>query len=220
MMTEPRWTRRKAQRPTELLAAALELFVERGYAATRLDDVARRAGVSKGTVYLYFAGKEELFKAVVREGVVPVLKRGEKMVSEHMGTTPALIGDLMRGWWEAIGSTPYAGLIKLMVSECRNFPELGRFYNDEVIARGYKLVRKTLQRGIDRGELRAIDPESVSRLVFAPLVLAVIWRYSFDYCGVSQPDPDRYIEQHLDVLLSGLLAPSRARVRAVRARAS
>src|SRR5262252_8704646 len=105
-MPKPRWERRKDARPAELLAAALDLFVERGYAATRLDDVARRAGVSKGTVYLYFSSKEELFKAVVREGLVPLLERGEKMVAEHRGSIATLIDQLVRGWWEAVGHTP------------------------------------------------------------------------------------------------------------------
>jgi AcrR family transcriptional regulator len=104
-MPAPRWTRRKEARPAELLAAALELFVERGYAATRLEDVARRAGVSKGTVYLYFPGKEDLFKAVVREGLVPLLERGEKVVAEHEGSAVDLIRELVRGWWEGIGMT-------------------------------------------------------------------------------------------------------------------
>jgi AcrR family transcriptional regulator len=201
----PRWERRKEARPAELLAAALELFTERGYAATRLDDVAKRAGVSKGTVYLYFSSKEDLFKAVIREGLVPVLERGEKMVDEHRGDTADLIRSLIHGWWESIGSTPYAGITKLMISECRNFPELGGFYVEEVITRGHKLVRKALQRGVDRGELREVDCEYATRLVFAPLVLQVIWRYSFDFCGGGKLDADTYIEQHLDILLRGLL---------------
>ncbi|HTS55653.1 MAG TPA: TetR/AcrR family transcriptional regulator [Burkholderiales bacterium] len=215
-MPTPRWERRKEARPAELLAAALELFGERGYAATRLEDVARRAGVSKGTVYLYFPGKEELFKAVVREGLVPLLERGEAMVAQHQGSAVELIRDLVRGWWEGIGLTPYAGIPKLMISECRNFPELGKFYVDEVIARGHKLVRAAVCRGMDSGEFRRIDPEHVTRLVFAPLVLMVIYRYSFDFCGARCLEPDAYIEQHLDILLRGLLAPARGRLRAVR----
>ena len=121
-----------------------------------------------------------------------------------------------RGWWEGIGMTPYAGLPKLMISECRNFPELGQFYVDEVITRGHKLVRKAVQRGLDSAEFRDLDPEYVTRLVFAPLVLMVVWRYSFDFCGAGKLDPDAYIDQHLDILLRGLLVPSRARLRAVR----
>jgi AcrR family transcriptional regulator len=211
----PRWERRKDARPAELLAAALELFVERGYAATRLDDVAKRAGVSKGTVYLYYPGKEELFKAVVREGLVPLLERGEKMVEEHRGSTTELIRNLVQGWWEAVGLTPYAGIPKLMISECRNFPELGRFYVDEVMARGHGLVRKAVQRGVDSGEFRALDAEYVARLVFAPLVLLLVWRYSFDFCSAGTLEPEKYIAQHLDILLRGLSAPSRGRLRTV-----
>jgi AcrR family transcriptional regulator len=208
---QPRWERRKAARPAELLAAALELFTERGYAATRLDDVARRAGVSKGTVYLYYPSKEDLFKAVVREGLVPVLERGERMVADHRGSTAELIRSLIQGWWEAIGATPYAGITKLMISECRNFPELGSFYVDEVITRGHKLVRKALQQGIDSGELRPVDAEHATRLVFAPLVLHVVWRYSFDFCGTGRLDAETYVQQHLDILLAGLLKrPARA----------
>jgi len=218
-MSAPRWTRRKEARPAELLAAALELFVERGYAATRLEDVARRAGVSKGTVYLYFPGKEDLFKAVVREGLVPLLERGEKVVAEHQGSAVDLIRELVRGWWEGIGMTPYAGIPKLMVSECRNFPELGKFYVDEVIARGQKLVRAVVRRGLDNGEFRKIDPDHVARLVFAPLVLMVIYRHSFDFCSAQSLDPDVYVEQHLDLLLRGLLATPRSGLRAPRSTA-
>jgi AcrR family transcriptional regulator len=214
----PRWERRKDARPAELLTAALELFTERGYAATRLDDVARRAGVSKGTVYLYYSSKEELFKAVIREGLVPVLERGEKMVAEHRGNTEDLIRSLIFGWWESIGSTPYAGITKLMISECRNFPELGGFYVEEVITRGHKLVRKALQRGVDSGELRAVDSEYATRLVFAPLVLQVVWRYSFDFCGAGRLDADTYIEQHLDILLRGLLNGSAGREHSARSK--
>lgn len=212
----PRWRRRKEDRPAEIIAAALESFTERGFAATRLDDIAARAGVTRGTLYLYFKGKEELFKAVIREGLLPVLERGEKMVEEHRGSTEDLIRSLILGWWDAIGSTPYAGITKLMISECRNFPELGSFYVGEVITRGHKLVRKALQRGLDRGELRGVDPEYATRLVFAPLVLQAIWRHSFDFCGGGRLDPDTYIDQHLDILLRGLLNPALARVRAGR----
>jgi AcrR family transcriptional regulator len=220
-MHAPRWERRKDARPAELLAAALELFVARGYAATRLDDVARQAGVSKGTVYLYFPSKEELFKAVVREGLVPLLERGEKMVAEHQGSIAELIRNLVQAWWEGVGLTPFAGLPKLMISECRNFPELGKFYLDEVMARGHKLVRNAVQRGLDSGEFRDLNPEYVARLIFAPLVLMVVWRYSFDFCSASKLEPDAYIEQHLDILLQGLFAPTPApgRLRAVRSAA-
>ena len=119
---EPRWERRKDERPGELTAAALELFVERGYANTRLEDVAKRAGVSKGTLYLYFENKEELFKAVVREGIVTTIEEAERVFEHYEGAMADLLGALVHGWWARIGSTKAAGIPKLMMSEAGNFP--------------------------------------------------------------------------------------------------
>jgi AcrR family transcriptional regulator len=208
-MPSPRWSRRKQARPAELTAAAAELFVERGYAATRLEDVARRAGVSKGTLYLYFESKEDLFKAVVREGLVPALERGEQMLEEHQGSAASLLRELLQGWWELIGNTPFGGLPKLMFSECRNFPELGRFYYEEVISRGYRLIEGVLERGVRSGEFRPLEPDYHTRLVIAPLVLLAIWRYSFDFCDSHRLDPQRYVDHHVELLLSGLLQGGR-----------
>src|SRR6187549_559455 len=130
----PRWQRRKEARPAEIVAAALDVFVERGFAATKLEEVARRAGVTKGTVYLYFESKEALFKAVVRETIVPIFARGEQMVAEHQGSSADLLTQLMRKWWERIGETSLSGIPKLMMAEAGNFPALARFYYDEVIS--------------------------------------------------------------------------------------
>src|SRR5262249_9189122 len=116
----PRWQRRKDARPGELLAAALELFVEKGYAATKLEDVARRAGVTKGTMYLYFESKEALFKAVVRANVLPHLEHAEQFVAAHQGTTRDLLVEFMRGWMQTMYHTPLSGLCKLVISESAN----------------------------------------------------------------------------------------------------
>jgi AcrR family transcriptional regulator len=207
----PRWSRRKDARPAELAAAALALFVERGYAATRLEDVARRAGVSKGTLYLYFDSKEALFKAVVREGVLPALERGERMLEEHRGSAAGLLRELLHGWWEQVGDTSFGGLPKLMISECRNFPELGRFYYEEVISRGYRLIGQVIERGMRTGEFRRLDPDHVTRLVVAPMVLLAIHRHSFDFCDSHRLDPQRYLDDHLDLLLGGLVQSPAAR---------
>jgi AcrR family transcriptional regulator len=205
----PRWSRRKQARPAELTRSALELFVERGYAATRLEDVARRAGVSKGTLYLYFDSKVELFKAVVREGLVPALEEGERMVEEHQGAAAALLRKLVEGWWQLVGATPYGGIAKLMISECRNFPELGRFYHEEVISRGYGVIERALRLGVERGEFRPIDLDYVKRLVIGPVVLMAIWRHSFDFCDSHRLDPDVYLAHHIELLLDGLIAAER-----------
>ena len=198
--------RRKEARPAELTAAALDLFVEKGFAATRLDDVALRAGVSKGTLYLYFDSKEALFKAVVEEGIVPFLVAAEQKTAEHAGPTIELLRSLLFGWWEEIGATRLAGVTKLVISESHNFPEVAQYYHDKVIVRGSALLRKVLQRGVERGEFRPIDVESAIQVMFAPLLMVVVWRYSFGACG-AETRPETFLQTHFDLLARGLCQP-------------
>jgi len=195
--------RRKDARPSELTAAALELFVDKGFAATRLDDVAARAGVSKGTLYLYFDSKEALFKAVIEEGIVPTLAAAELQLAGHSGSSVDLLRKLLFGWWQHIGGTRLAGVPKLIVSESRNFPELAQYYHDKVIVRGRALLRSVLQRGIASGEFRALDVETAIDVIIAPLLMLVIWRFSLCFCG-REIDPDTYLGTHFDLLVHGL----------------
>ena len=201
---QPRWTRRKEARPEEIIDAALELFVERGYAATRLDDVAARAGVSKGTLYLYFKNKEELIKAVVRHNVVPVLQHGEELVQQFSGSSADLVRQLVYGWWELTGSTKIAGIPKLIIAEAGNFPDLAKFYHDEVIQRGQSLFRRVLQRGIDLGEFREVDLDNSIHVAMAPLLMLALWRHSFACCERKKLQPLRYLDTYLDLLLHSL----------------
>ena len=203
---EPRWERRKDARPGELASAALELFVERGFAATRLDDVAKRAGVSKGTLYLYFDSKDDLFKAVIREGIVSRILEFEDRMRAYQGSSADLMRLLVKTWWQKIGSTKLAGITKLMMSEAGNFPELARFYHDEVIVRGLALFTAAIQRGIDSGEFRPIELEHTPHICAAPVVMLMLWRNSFDLCGIEKMDPDAYLATHTDLLVRGLLA--------------
>ncbi len=203
VLAHPR-QRRKEARPAELMAAALELFVERGFAATRLDDVAARAGVSKGTLYLYFDSKEALFKAVIREGIVPLLEEGAGLVDSFEGSAADLLHTLLGAWWRAIGSTHLAGIPKLMISEARNFPELAIYYHDAVITRARDLMRRTLQRGIASGEFRAVDVETAIDVTFAPALMMLIWRYSLGACCGTAHEPQAYLRTHLDLALNGL----------------
>lgn len=201
-----RWERRKDARPQELLAAALDLFVERGFAATRLDDVAARAGVSKGTLYLYFTNKEELFKAVVRENVVPVLGEAEGIVDTYEGHTADLFRELVLGWWERIGATKLSGITKLMMAESNNFPEVTQFYHDEVIKRGNAMVARMLQRGVERGEFRAVDVEQVTQVVCAPMIMLMMWKHTFSACRKDDLSPEAYLNSFVDLFLRGMLA--------------
>lgn len=200
----PRWQRRKEARPAEIVAAALDVFVERGFATTKLEEVARRAGVTKGTVYLYFDSKEALFKAVVRETIVPIFARGEQMVAEHHGSTADLFNELVRKWWELIGETSLSGIPKLMMAEAGNFPVLARFYYDEVISRGHRLMASVVERGIKSGEFRRLDVKMAVKLAMAPLVHAANWRHSFALCTPEGLDIARYLDQHVDIFLRGI----------------
>ena len=202
--TEPRFERRKDARPSELTAAALELFVEKGFAATRLEDVAARAGVSKGTLYLYFDSKEELFKAVIQSAVLPVLAEGEQIFENFDGTASELLRALVNGWWRLFGSTPLSGIPKLMISEAGNFPEIAKYYHDNVIVRGKRLFARALERGIAAGEFRPIDVEYAVQVLLGPLVLKVLWRHSFAQCLPKDLDPERYLATCIDIVLDGV----------------
>jgi AcrR family transcriptional regulator len=200
--------RRKQARPAELMAAALELFVEKGFAGTRLDDIAACAGVSKGTLYLYFDSKEALFKAVIQEGIVPILEQGAGIIDGFKGRAGDLLRLLINEWWQRIGNTHLGGVPKLMISEARNFPELAAYYHDAVIMRGRDLMRRTLQRGITSGEFRAVDVETAIDVIFAPVLMMVIWRYSLGACCGTTHDPEVYLKTHLDLALRGLTLPA------------
>ena len=200
-----RWRRRKEARPGEILDAALDCFAEHGFAATRLDDVAHRAGVTKGTLYLYFPNKEELFKAVVAQALVPNLERGEALLSEaaEPQSTAALLAEVMRGWAE-LASSPAGAIPKIVVSEAGNFPDLARFYREQVVDRGMALLRRVLQLGIARGEFRALELDDTVRCVVAPLLMAMLWRHSLGRHELAGFDPDALCQTHLQLLLNGL----------------
>ncbi|EHP40150.1 TetR/AcrR family transcriptional regulator [Cupriavidus basilensis OR16] len=199
-----RWARRKAARPQELVAAALDLFVERGYAATRLEDVAAAAGVSKGTVYLYFSNKEELFKTVVRENLVPTLTRGIDLVESYQGSTPELLRELLRGWWGLVGATPVAGLTKLIMAESSHFPDIAQFYHEEVVLPGDELFARVLRRGVARGELRDMPPNPTTTLICAPLMFLMLWQRAFSASSRIEIDPEAFLDNLLQMLLFGL----------------
>src|SRR5262245_48540051 len=131
----PRWQRRKDARPTEILDAALACFKERGFTATRLEDVATNAGVTKGTIYLYYPSKEELFKAVVRGELVPNIERLEAALDEP-GSAAALLEQLFTVWVQHIVPSPVSIIPKLVITEASNFPELARFYLETAVHRG------------------------------------------------------------------------------------
>jgi len=197
--------RRKDARPGELMAAALELFVSKGFAATRVEEVARLAGVSKGTLFLYFSSKEELFKAVVREHISGHFAQWGEDIQHFEGSSRDMLRHLLSSWWQHIGGTKAAGIPKLMLSESRNFPELAAFYQQEVIQPGCKLVASVLQRGVARGEFRPLDIQNSVYMVLAPLLFLNVWEHSLGACcdAAMHIDPEKYLSLQLDMLLRG-----------------
>lgn len=201
--------RRKQARPGELLDAALALFVEKGYAATRVEEVAARAGVSKGTLFLYFASKEELFKAVVRRYLVDQQPDWKVKIESWPGSMPDLLRYAMQEWWQQVGMTAVSGISKLIMSEAANFPELAVFYEQEVLAPGRKLVRRILQRGVERGEFQVLNQEYAVYAVLAPLLFLMTWRHSIGASTQTAStlpaiDPNKYLEEQTRILLHGL----------------
>lgn len=202
----PRWQRRAEARPKELLDAALTLFVERGYAATRLEEVARRAGVAKATLYLYYENKLELFKEVVRHALVANIEAvARDQASQPCGAREAL-GRFMSEFMHRVADSSLSGIPKLVMAEAGNFPELARFYHEEVIQRGRAMVTGVLKQGIATGEFRAIDTDYAWRVVIAPLLMAIIWKHSFQIFEDETLDFERHLAAHLDLLFEGLRA--------------
>lgn len=198
--------RRKEARPGELLAAALDLFVEKGYAATRVEEVAQRAGVSKGTLFLYFSSKEELFKAVVRENISGRFAEWSEELETYEGSSEDLVRYCMTSWWERVGSTKASGIPKLMMSEAANFPELANFYQSEVLRPGHALIKRILQRGVERGEFVAVDPDYGVYAILAPMIFLAMWKHSPVSCGDpgTPLNPSQYIDAQLNTILHGL----------------
>ncbi len=196
--------RRPEDRARELVEAATRLFVERGFAATKLDDVARAAGVSKGLTYNYFRGKDALFKAVIGAAILGPLGDGEQIVASFDGPSKALLRIVLEQF-RVFEEGPAGGVLKLVVSEAGNFPDVARYFMDEVDRRGRDLFAAILRRGVERGEFRAIaDIQATVIVMISPLSMYSIWKRSL---GPHDPDcltPDAFYATHAEFILRGL----------------
>ena len=199
--------RRKDARPQELLDAALSLFVEKGFAATRSEEVAARAGVSKGTLYLYFPSKEELFKAVVRQTLSAEIAEGAEVLARHTGSASELLVDVLTEWWSRIYDSPGSGVFKMVITEMRSFPELAEFYAQEVIEPGTALISQLIERGIQAGEFRPLDVSAAVHSVVLPMIMLCLHKHSLGACGAAMAmaqAPHVFIKQHVQLLLDGM----------------
>jgi AcrR family transcriptional regulator len=218
-MHKPRWQRRKDERPGEILHAALDVFAARGFAAAKLDEVAAKAGVSKGTLYLYFESKEELFRSVVRGLLLPTVAMAERRIAEHKGPAAALLRELVMTLGRVIAESKLGAIPKLIIAEAANFPDLAKFYYEEVIKRGMRAVGGLLQRGAEAGEFRPVAPERFVPLMMGPLLVLVVWKHGFERAGIPPLPLEAVLNEHADSLLRAL-APDRARKEAKHERKS
>ena len=201
--------RRKDARPAEIVVAALHLFAERGFAATKLEDVAAAAGIGKGTIYLYFATKEDLFRAVVRQAVVPNIDAAVALAGGDPQRPAADVLRLLAERFLTLLDSELTAIPKLIIAESGNFPAIAQFYAEEVASKAMALIRGVLARGIARGEFRPIDIDGTLPLFSAPFLLLALWKHSLGRHTDIQFDPRAVVAAHLDILLRGLAAEPR-----------
>jgi AcrR family transcriptional regulator len=204
LAAQPKWQRRADARPQEILDAAYRVFTEKGFAAARMDDIAQAAGVTKGTVYLYFDSKETVFKALIVGAFSERFDRLTALLADFDGSCGELLAEVLRALGEFVATSDRIGLPKIVIAEIGRFPDLAKFYRHEVIGRGMKLWEAILKRGIARGEFRDVPIEHAIRLCIAPVLLAAVWRTTFAQFDEQPYDIAGLIEAHIDMLLRGL----------------
>lgn len=208
-MPQPKWQRRSEDRPREICAAALDVFAEKGFAAARLEEIARRAGVSKGTLYLYFKNKEDLFRAVVRDAVAPNVEA----ITAAISTLEAPFADVVRmflaGFADREARLPVGAVAKMVIGESRNFPELARVWHDEVASKAIGALASFVERAQQRGEVRAGDPRLYAFSLMGPMVLGALWRATLVPAGGDPLDLIALARQHADAVLNGLVSDGR-----------
>ena len=199
----PRSRRRKEERPDEILEAALHEFAANGFAATRVDDVARRAGISKGTVYLYFDSKQRLFEAVVRHWILPPLQRIEQLAQAEEISSASLIRHQIATLYTELVATDLRHILRLMIAEGPRFPDLVEFYYREVVERGLAAITRVINRGVATGEFRRTAASEAPQAVIGAAIMAAMWRLLFEE---RHPiDLEAMMRGHCDVVLNGLL---------------
>lgn len=203
---QPKWRRRKEARPAEIVAAALEVFAEKGFAAAKLDDIAARAGVSKGALYLYFETKQDLFTAVVREAVLPNIEAVEQVARGADLPFATIVRLLLARVAEYASTTQLGSVAKMVIAEARNFPDLARVWHDEVVSRALSLLTSLIEDAQAKGEVRPGDPRLHAFSIIGPMLMGVIWREVLVPAGGAPVDLRALAAQHVETALGGLLA--------------
>jgi AcrR family transcriptional regulator len=205
-MTSPKFRRRSADRPAEIVAAALAVFSEKGFAAARLDEIAARAGVSKGALYLYYETKEDIFRAVVSQAVAPGLAPVRVAIAGFDGPFGQFLQTFANAAVAVLAHGPIGPIAKMIIGESRNFPELARLWHDEVAGPMLAAMGGAVARAQARGEVRAGDPRLYALQIAAPLLMGALWRETFVPVGAPPVDAEKLVRQHFDTLAHGLLS--------------
>lgn len=197
--------RRKAARPRELLDAALALFVEKGFAGSTAEDIAARAGVSKATLYLYFASKDDLLKGLIADGFAFHVGIQEREITDDMASGE-LLRDALTAWRSALMEGDAGGILKLVCTEVRNFPELAELWSRDLIEPVRRLVSRLVLRGIARGEFRRVDPDVVVHALVAPLIVMCLHRHAISphVPPDSRTSFPELFSQYFEFVLEGL----------------
>ena len=205
-MKQPKWQRRAEDRPREICAAALRVFAEKGFAAAKLDDIARQAGVSKGTLYLYFKDKEELFRAVVRDTVAPNIEVIRASLAQANLPFADIIRMFLPRFAEITGRVPVGAVAKMVIGESRNFPELAKVWHDHVASKAIGMIAELIAQAQAKGEVRPGDPRLHALTLMGPMVMGLLWRETLQPAGGAPLDLEALAAQHAEIVLTGLLA--------------
>ena len=198
------WQRRKQARPGEILDAALAVFAEKGYAAARMEDIALKAGVTKGTIYLYFPSKEEVFKSLAREHVSQNLIVAAEQAQKFDGSLFEFLKAFYAGFETLVTTSAAAVLPKIIIGESGNFPELARFWRQEVIEKVTSMLSSLITKAIDRGDVRPLPPEHIAKLAMSPMLMCLVWRTTFETADNSSFRYDDFLATHCDIFFKGL----------------
>ena len=204
-MKQPRWQRRAEDRPREICTAALDVFAEKGFAAARLEEIARQAGVSKGTLYLYFKDKEDLFRAVVRDTVAPNIEVIRASLAGTEKTFAEVVRLFLPRFAEITGRVPVGAVAKMVIGESRNFPELAKVWHDHVASRAIDMIAELIAQAQVKGEVRPGDPRLHAFTLMGPMLMGLLWRETLQPVGGAALDIEALAAQHAESVLAGLL---------------
>ena len=204
-MAKPRWQRRSEDRPREICAAALTVFAEKGFAAARLEEIARSAGVSKATLYLYFKDKESLFRAVVRDTVAPNIDRVREAVFAAGVSFDQVVPMFVCRLADVATEVPVGAVAKMVIGESRNFPELAKVWHDQVAGRALGMLSELIEVAQAKGEVRPGDPRLFAFSLVGPILMGLLWRETLQPAGGAPVDLQALARQHSETALRGML---------------